>query len=288
MATASLVARELALAELARQVDRERDATRAFQSAVLQEALPAVRSATVEAFYRPAVSIYEIGGDWYDVLKHRDGRLTVTVGDIAGKGVPAAAEMVRLSKAFRIYAAEGYAPGELLARVDAAMLDGTLREVFATAVCARFDPDALTLEYATAGHPVPLLFRAAGGSAFLDGCTNPPVTTGLVRSLSETVQLSDGDSVLFFTDGLIERRHRSIDDGFAELTAICATSRTAERPLAEIVDTLTATFPTEDDVCIVRLSVKETVSHDPDATRPTYATAAHAPERPLDAHAGHG
>ena len=67
----------------------------------------------MEAFYRPAVSMYEIGGDWYDVLEHHDGRVTVTVGDIGGKGVTAAAEMVRLSKALRIYAAEGYAPGEL-------------------------------------------------------------------------------------------------------------------------------------------------------------------------------
>jgi serine phosphatase RsbU (regulator of sigma subunit) len=283
VATASLAERELVLAELARQVNRERDATRAFQSAVLQETLPAVRSATVEAFYRPAVSMYEIGGDWYDVLEHRDGRVTVTVGDIAGKGIPAAAEMVRLSKALRIYAAEGYAPGELLARVDAAMLDGTLREVFATAVCARFDPGALTLEYATAGHPAPLLVRAAGGSVFLDGCTNPPVATGLVRSRSETVQLSPGDSVLFFTDGLIERRHRAIDDGFAELTAICASARTTERALGEIVDTLTATFPAEDDVCIVRLRVNESVPHDPDPTRATDAIVAHA----SGAHAAH-
>ena len=274
VATASLAERELAVAGLARQVDRERDATHAFQSAVLQETLPAVRSATVEAFYRPAVSMYEIGGDWYDVLEQHEGRVTVTVGDIAGKGIPAAAEMVRLSKALRIYAAEGYAPGALLARVDAAMLDGTLREVFATAVCARFDPDALTLEYATAGHPAPLLVRAAGGSVFLDGCSNPPLTTGLVRSRSETVQLLPGDSVLFFTDGLIERRHRAIDDGFAELTAICASARTTERTLAQIVDTLTATFPTEDDVCIVRLSVNETEPVDPDATRPTNATMA--------------
>jgi hypothetical protein len=99
-ATASLVDRERALDELARQNERERAATRAFQSAVLQEVLPTVQSASLEAFYQPAVSMYEIGGDWYDVLEHRDGRVTVTVGDICGKGVTAAAEMVRLSKAF--------------------------------------------------------------------------------------------------------------------------------------------------------------------------------------------
>ena len=154
------------------------------------------------------------------------------------------------------------------------MLDGTLREAFATAVCATFDPDALTLEYATAGHPAPLLVRAAGGSVFLDGCANPPLTTGLVGTRSETVRLSPGDSVIFFTDGLIERRRRTIDDGFAELRAVCATERTTERTLGEIVDALTATFPTDDDVCVVRLSVTENAPRDPDATRPTHATMA--------------
>jgi hypothetical protein len=255
VARASLAQRELAMQELARQVAREREATRAFQSAVLQETLPPVRAATVEAFYQPASSMFEIGGDWYDVLKHRDGRVSVTVGDICGKGVTAAAEMVRLSKALRIYAAEGYEPGEVLARADAAMLDGTLREAFATAVCATFDPSNLTLQYATAGHPSPLLVSAAGASVFLDDCASAPLTTGVVRPDSATVTLAPGDSVLFYTDGLIERRHRPIDDGLARLKSVCTRGCGSTRPLGRLVESLSFDYATEDDVCVVRLSV---------------------------------
>src|SRR4051794_35586591 len=212
-ATASLEERELVLKALDRQIERERAASRAFQSAALQDVLPTVESATLEAFYQPAWSLYEIGGDWYDVLAHHDGRVTVTVGDICGKGIDAAAEMVRVSKALRIYAAEGYSPGQVLARVDAAMLDGTLREVFTTAVCATYDPSSMTVEYATAGHPPPLLIRAAGGAELLDHCNNPPLTTGTVGSRTETVQLGEGDTLYFYTDGLIERRNRTLDEG---------------------------------------------------------------------------
>lgn len=191
--------------------------------------------------------------------------------------------MVRPSKALRIYAAEGYAPGELLARVDVAMLDGTLRQAFATAVCATFDPDALTLDYASAGHPAPLLIRVQT-PAFVDtpweavsSSTNAQALPSRPGSSGHaaTVQLSPGDSVRFFTGGLIERRHRTIDDGLAELWAVCATARSAERTLGEIVDTVTATFPTEDDVCVVRLSVSENVVLDPDATRPTSTSVGH-------------
>ena len=264
------------MTELARQIDRERAASQAFQSAVLQEALPTVQSASLEAFYQPALSMYEIGGDWYDVLEHRDGRVTVTVGDIGGKGIPAAAEMVRLSKALRIYAAEGYAPGEVLARVDAAMLDGTLHDVFATAVCATFDPAAMTLQYATAGHPAPLLVRATGGSEFLDRCASPPLTTGFVKSRSVTVQLAPGDSVFFYTDGLIERRDRAMDDGFAALKSTCAGPHLTEQTLGQIVATLTTTSPTEDDVCLVRLNVNNTAPLDLDTPQPPAAITAAA------------
>ncbi len=256
-ATASLAERELALAELDRQIDRERSATRAFQSAVLQEVLPTVQSASLEAFYRPALSMYEIGGDWYDVLEHRDGRVTVTVGDICGKGVSAAAEMVRLSKALRIYAAEGYAPGEVLARVDAAMLDGTLREVFATAVCATFDPTALTLRYATAGHPSPLLVRATGESEFLDRCASAPLTYRRRRA-SERDGAARAGRLRLLLYGRADRaprphprrRFRRVENRLRRPTR-------HDRNLGQIVDTLTLASAAEDDICLVRLNVSE-------------------------------
>jgi serine phosphatase RsbU (regulator of sigma subunit) len=261
-ANESLAERELALLELAHQIDRERAVTRAFQSAVLQEQLPNPGSATLEAFYQPAESLYEIGGDWYDVLEHRDGRVTVTVGDIGGKGVAAAAEMVRLSKALRIFAAEGYAPGELLARADTSMLDGTLREAFATAVCATFDPASGKLEYATAGHPAPLLVRASGEAEFLDAGASPPLTTGLVGQSSETVALFPGDSVLFYTDGLIERRGRGLDRGLDELVRVCVVDCPQKLTVGEIVARMAAGTAPEDDVCVVRLVVGAPVSTD--------------------------
>src|SRR4051794_28684241 len=139
------------------------------------------------------------------------------------------------------------------------MLDGTLGEVFSTAVCATFDPTALTLQYATAGHPPPLLVRATGETEFLDQCGSAPLTTGAVKPLSATVQLSTGDSVFFFTDGLVERRNRTLDDGFSELTRAC-TPQATKRTLEEIVATLTSTSATEDDVCLVRLTVDATKS----------------------------
>lgn len=144
---------------------------------------------------------------------------------------------------------------------------------FATAVCATFDPATLTLQYATAGHPPPLLVRATGGSEFLDRCGSAPLSTGAVNSRSATVQLAPGDSVFYYTDGLIERRDRTLDDGFTKLRTICTAPDAADGTLDQIVEALTKTAPTDDDVCLVRLHVSYTALIQRDTTRPREAIA---------------
>jgi hypothetical protein len=237
---------------------QERTISSALQAAILPTRVPTVAGASIAAFYEMASDTSEVGGDWYDLLQHEDGRVTISVGDISGKGLGAAAEMGRLSKTLRIYAAEGYTPGEVLQRADRAMMNGTVGEVFATAICATFDPFDRTVEYACAGHPPPLRISASGEVGYLESCRTTPLSTGVVDAETETITLGAGDTILFYTDGLIERRRRPLDDGLARLARVapahCLATPTGGE-LAALVAEMTRDWPSEDDTCVVTLTM---------------------------------
>ncbi|MFF5014879.1 PP2C family protein-serine/threonine phosphatase [Streptomyces sp. NPDC001165] len=215
----------------------------------------------VAARYRPAAEEYQVGGDWYDVLPLPDGKLLVAVGDIAGHGIDSVTGMVALRNAQRALAFTGGPPGQLMGWLNEVTLR-TGEGTSATAVCALYDPDARDLVWSSAGH-LPLLLLRDGRARLLD--TPEDILLGAVPSFpyaERRIALRPGDTLLLYTDGLIERRHDGLGVGLAHLVAAVDELATDELAtggqLGPLVDGLLglAMGDTDDDTCIVAVGVR--------------------------------
>jgi serine phosphatase RsbU (regulator of sigma subunit) len=182
----------------------------------LQRALlPAVgflEGVEVAVRYHPAARQAKVGGDWYDVLPLADGRLSLTVGDVAGHNVIAAARMGTVRNSLSVHALRELDPGRALLLLDE-HLRLTNQPGFVTVVHAVFDRATATVDVARAGHLPPLVVPAHGAPHYLDGDPAPPIGVGLLRGAPPTVRVELGleDTMVFFTDGLVERRRTATD-----------------------------------------------------------------------------
>jgi hypothetical protein len=182
----------------------------------LQHALlPAVgflEGVEVAVRYRPAARRAKVGGDWYDVLPLADGRLALTVGDVAGHNVVAAARMGTVRNSLSVHALREVDPGQALLLLDE-HLRLTDQPGFVTVVHAVVDRATATVDVARAGHLPPLVVPAHGAPHYLDGDPAPPIGVGLLRAAPPTVRVELGleDTMVFFTDGLVERRRTATD-----------------------------------------------------------------------------
>ena len=177
---------------------------------------------TVAARYLPAAGALAVGGDWYDVIELDDHRRAVVVGDCVGHGLAAATVMAQLRSATRAMLLEGRGPAEVLEGLDAfaQQLDGALG---ATVACAVYDRSSRRMTYARAGHPPPLI-SGASGARWLDAHGGPPLAAvrGAVRT--EAVEdVDDGELLVMYSDGLIERRREILDLGMERLVDSVAT-----------------------------------------------------------------
>ncbi|WP_418276995.1 PP2C family protein-serine/threonine phosphatase [Isoptericola jiangsuensis] len=166
--------------------------------------------------YRPADDNLAVGGDWFDVVELPGDRFGLVVGDCVGHGVGAAAAMGRLSSAGRALMMAGSGPAETLEQ-----LDGFARTVpgaeFTTVFCGVVDTRTMTLTYSSAGHPPGLLVQADGTCSRLDEARCMPLTLPSGRRPEHKASLSAGDTVLMYTDGLVERRDESLAAGLDRL-----------------------------------------------------------------------
>ena len=210
----------------------------------------------VATVYRPGVEMLEVGGDWYDAFLIDDGVLSFVVGDVVGRGLDAASAMGQLRSAVRAVAGPEVGPAALLSRLDRFVAQV---EEAGMATLAYADVDLATgaVRYACAGHPPPVLVPADGPPRLLwDGRSTPlgAYLQPLPRA-EATLELAPGDRLLLYTDGLIERRKRSLDEGLDRLTA--AAGELAGLPLADAVQALTAALLQDeqgrDDVCVLLL-----------------------------------
>ncbi|MER8187577.1 SpoIIE family protein phosphatase [Kitasatospora sp. NPDC094015] len=206
----------------------------------------------VAARYRPAAQVYRVGGDWYDVLPLPGGRVMVAVGDLAGHGIEATTGMVALRNGLRGLALTGESPARLLHWLN----ELTVRLAgppTATALCAVLEPGARRLTWSSAGHLPPLLLRD-GRAELLDSAHNILLgATAGVTYRETTTMLRPEDTLLLYTDGLVERRRTELRDSLAQL------SRTAEELASAEPDELAdlilarATGDTADDSSLIVL-----------------------------------
>jgi PAS domain S-box-containing protein len=213
--------------------------------------------------YEPSTEMARFGGDWFDIVEVTGSRTAVVLGDVAGHGAAAAGTMAQLKGLVRglILSAR---PGELFELATRGVA-GPDPEMVATAAVAIVDTAANSVEVVRAGHPPPLLWRAGGSVRRLDGVTRPPIgipvpTEGERPPEVLEVDFGPGDSLVLFSDGLVETRARPLDCGIEELEALLAglpgdttAGHTADAVLASLVQ-----GEAEDDVALLVVRFRET------------------------------
>src|SRR5215204_4692748 len=182
------------------RIEQELRVARQIQQALLPETIPELDGWRIATYYGPAT---EVGGDFYDFLELEDGRLGLVVGDATGYGMPAALVMATTRGMLRAVVQSSESPGEVLARVNEALVADIPPSTFVTCFYGILDPESGRLRYANAGHNLPC--RRHNGQADELRARGMPLglMPGMFYEEKEAV-LDSGDSVLFYSDGLVE------------------------------------------------------------------------------------
>jgi len=216
---------------------REREVALALQEAMLP-APRQVRDHRAAVRYRPAVGALNVCGDWYDLVDRIGGdRICVAVGDVVGHGLAASCVMGQLRSALSAASRVADGPAQALDVLGryANVVPGAES---ATVVTTFVDFDARTITYSSAGHLPPALVHADGRVEFLDGATDPPLDASPdpVSRPEATAGFGAGDTLVLYTDGLVERRREDIDTGLGRLADSLTRHRKAEpEPMADAV-----------------------------------------------------
>jgi serine phosphatase RsbU (regulator of sigma subunit) len=243
-------ARDL-LADSEQRAAEEHELALRLQRAIMPSGVRVLAAAGVDIAVRclPATAGSLVAGDWYDALQLPGGDLLLVVGDIAGHGIEAVTGMVTARNALRGLAVTGADPAELIGKLNDTTCLFT-EEVTGTVICGRYSPRSRMLRWARAGHLPPVLVR--DGTA-----TVQPMPEGMLLGVQPDagyeqlcLQLRPRDTLLFYTDGLIERRAASISDALAEFAAAAVPADPdldahATRILASAVS------DTGDDACLL-------------------------------------
>jgi serine phosphatase RsbU (regulator of sigma subunit) len=252
----------LAVQSLLRQEDRQ--AAVALQSSLLPSALPDAPGIDLAARYVTGSGI--VGGDWYDVFFLPDGKLGVVVGDVVGSGLPAAVIMGRMRSALRAYVLETSDPAVALGKLDR-KVQYFEPDAMATILYGVYEPESGKLTVSCAGHLPPVLVDPE-----LAAAEPVPVMTDLPIGVADgpsrrstVISVPPGGLLCCYTDGLVERRERSIDEGIGLLAAALgdlAAARSAEGswpvPFSEdacaaAMRAMVGNEPAKDDVAILTL-----------------------------------
>ena len=237
------------------RIEQELQVARQIQQALLPEATPELYGWQLAAYYKPA---REVGGDFYDYLELEDGHLGLVVGDATGKGMPAALVMATTRGMIRAVAQSLDSPGKVLARVSNALYPDIPSEMFVTCFYAILDPESGRLHYANAGHDLPYLLHHSEGTHELRATGMP---LGLMPEMSyeeKEAVLREGDSVLFYSDGLVEAHDPHYEMfGFPRLGALIAEhgeeSSLVDSLLEELYSFVGEGWEQEDDITLLTL-----------------------------------
>ncbi len=252
----ALAATQDQLADTEQRAEEEHLLALRLQRAIMPPSAEPVAAAgiEVEVRYRPAGPGHLVGGDWYDTLLLPSQEVLLVVGDIAGHGIDAVTGMVAARNCLRGLAVTGAGPAELLGFLNSAichLLDG----VVGTVVCGLYDPGRRVLRWARAGHLPPVVIR--DGTA-----TILPLPHGVLLGTAPdatyeefTASMAVGDTMLLFTDGMIERRDSPIDEALDQFARRAAVPQPSAAALADHVLAHGAS-DTGDDACLVAVRIR--------------------------------
>ncbi|MCX4385519.1 SpoIIE family protein phosphatase [Micromonospora peucetia] len=265
-------------AERARRFETQHGTAQLLQRSMLPAHLPDLPRMRIAARYDPGVDGNAAGGDFYDAFLLPDGRLGIVLGDVAGHDVQAAARMGQVRAALRALALTDPRPDAVLAGLDRLVTslgaEGETHELFVTVVFGVVDADRQRLTLASAGHPAPLIRRCAPDGApvteYLDVPAGAPLGLGC-RPPTVTVRFAPGDTLLLFSDGVVERRWQDLTTGLDALADAVAGAGSGDPRALCAVATAAVPGATEDDVAVLA------VEH---ALRPSRSTSMEVPAEP--------
>jgi len=250
--------------ERAEMYEKEHTAAVTLQRSLLPGELPSVPGLALDARYLPKAT--NVGGDWYDVFRLPDRRLAVTVGDVMGKGLLAAAGMGRVRNALRALALTDPRPAAVLAGLDRLFTATELEEQVTTVTYLVIDPETGEGQAGNAGHP-PTLLLTPGAMPVLDAAeAGTPLGWASPRR-QHAFRLLPGSTAVFYSDGLVENRVRGLDAGLDELVRIAAGAPpdllgTPGRLLQYLLDNMLAGHEQDDDVTMLVMHVPAVPSAD--------------------------
>jgi serine phosphatase RsbU (regulator of sigma subunit)/CheY-like chemotaxis protein/anti-sigma regulatory factor (Ser/Thr protein kinase) len=219
------------------------------QRSLLPGRLPHHPRLKLAARYLPSGLAPQIGGDWYDALELDSDRTAVMIGDVVGHGIRAATTMSELRNALRAFAVEGHGPGAALYQLDRVVLATIGPGMIATVLFLIIDTAAGTVTVARAGHPPPALRGTDGSVRFLETAGTLPLGIDERASATEaTYPFAPGETLLLFTDGLVERRRESITLGFDRLREALASAPDDVEEICDhvLAETVAAQVSTDD------------------------------------------
>ncbi len=232
--------------------ESEQSIAETLQRSFLPASLPRVEGMQLAARYLPGTAGVAVGGDWFDAIRLQDGQLGLVVGDVVGKGVQAAATMAQLRNGLRAFSLDRMKPSSTLTRLNR-LAEEVMETAFATVVYVVIDGDARVCRYASAGHPPPLVAYPDGRVAFLEEGRGLPLGAGTdTRYTQEIVDLPVGTILVLYTDGLVERRGESIDEGLDRLRlGVLEGPREPEQLVEHLLQRLVGTGERGDDIALL-------------------------------------
>ncbi|MFJ9840363.1 SpoIIE family protein phosphatase [Kitasatospora sp. NPDC101155] len=250
-----LAARTALAIDNGRLYRRERDTALTLQRSLLPQEIHRTLGLELAYRYLPSSVVSEVGGDWFDVVPLSAGRVALIVGDVMGHGIRAAATMGQLRTVARTLITLELDPARVLYRLDEATT--ALGEgQFATCVCAVYDPVDRRCTAACAGHLPPVVADTEGNADLVDLPPGAPLGVGGVPFESVEFTLPEEGILTLYTDGLIERRGRDLDEG---LTLLRRTVADRRRTLEQTCDAVLARLTgrtSEDDIAVIMAQVR--------------------------------
>jgi len=249
-----LAARAAVCIDNARLYRRERDTALTLQRSLLPQEVHRTPGLEIAYRYLPSSVVSEVGGDWFDVVPLTSGRVALVVGDVMGHGIRAAATMGQLRTAARTLITMDLTPDQLLRRLDetaSAIGEGQ----FATCICAVFDPADRSCTVACAGHPPPVVTQPDGSTRLLEVPAGAPLGVGGVPFESTEFTLPEESVLVLYTDGLVERRGRDLDEGLDLLSrAVGRRNGSLEQDCDAVLAAMSA-GDSDDDIAVIMARV---------------------------------